>query len=1367
MIDIDNEDGNEIKSLYRLFSENSSYELEFRLKTEDALRISKYEEIIDKNYKLFSEEIRDVINYDNKIREVKINGNIQFQRKIQIQKYDIKYLFFTLRLSLSNEESVSSKNNGKLEQTRRIHRKIYKANNFDIHISNILTTKRGKITEEKELEFELHRNIKLLDMIRELSRFIMSIYPGIPIIVKEERIEKILDMLENYNPPLNKWRKSYPQLRDITRNDIKNGILDSASVSNKLDGERMIIVSCSLGTFAIVPSGAIKSEYSFICMNLLKEQKNNEIFILLDSEYNPNDYKFYIFDIYQFEEQQYYNNNIFHIPFSERYNLIDSALNKIEIKNKDKLIKKPFQICSNMKCNVYVETLLTLKSMFEEYKTLENIKKYNDGIVNQLELERDSKKYKFPENLTIDFEIKIKSSSSKDCGVIVDLLVPISDDRKESFLLMEDVNKNYPCINDDKWSDIKNGDVIEFGYDENDFYPIRYRRDKTTGNFYKVALAIWKQIMNPIYLNEYLLLLKEKYPLRENNDKKLEQEILEKIKEEKMETKGAKCLAEMRKYHNQIKIDLLNKNVNKTTSNYSIFDIGSGKGGDLGKFWLEDNKLTKLYLLEPFSEHLNGKGGLYDRIKQMINRNYTFKNRIENGTKVIPLGLSDVDSYNNIMEELNGEKFNFITSFFSLTFFFKSEELLDLLVKFIDNSLMMNGLFIGTCTDGEKLGKYIIQEMKKGEVTLGSCISIIPDFKKLSYECGDKIQIKLNTATVADYQTEYLIYFDKLIDKLKQKNIKLITDKFFNPNLKDKSEQLYSSFHRLFIFKKEKEKRKTFPLIHPYLESGSIEVFETIYSANYTFVRIGTIAEGSCFFHSIYENIDPKYRKLSNRKKKEFIIKKREELVDTITLDEFLYYGDYLINNLLIYLNEKIEEKEEKLVIPTIYPIMNIKQKLEILSSYMEEKHVLSREDIDEFINNEYEKFRDKLKDCSEWISYDVLSFIQRKLNINFIIITDQYRDIYQTANKYNYENPFLLILNLNNTHYEAIGLLYENPKYSEDNKKYLLERIFNISDPVIRQLLGINEVKKMISSHNMFYYLNKFKDNIIDIVSSHTNIKRSSIEGMFIKWYLNSVTYGSYIPNILKIRRDLEFQSKREEKKGKKEKINIDNIINLVNEQVKILNEKVSNVNNKYVYKNVFSNIQKELLKKKYTGNKEEFDQHRNFLSELYNFMRGFNNHLSVPPLLIDNDWIELFGTSVNTKNRYCSPFKIEKDYFGSYGSFFDFEIKAGTYIANPPFDEEIIERMANRLIEQLGNKKDKINIIVIIPNWNDLTGYDLLVESKYVISDNIIPKDFKFYNYYDNLLHPVVDCHIMLLSNYDSKLSLDEFILRWERIR
>ena len=309
-------------------------------------------------------------------------------------------------------------------------------------------------------------------------------------------------------------------------------------------------------------------------------------------------------------------------------------------------------------------------------------------------------------------------------------------------------------------------------------------------------------------------------------------------------------------------------------------------------------------------------------------------------------------------------------------------------------------------------------------------------------------------------------------------------------------------------------------------------------------------------------------------------------------------------------------------------------------------------------------------------------------------------------------------------------------------------------------------ELKRELAEHNIFYYLNEFKKKVLDIVwSSYSNpnaVSKNSVEGMFMKWYLNSIENG-YIPkDKFNIKSDILYQDRKYGFKLKPTEI-----MDLVNKEVIELNNKVKYVNDEYTYKPIFSKIQLELLKKKYTGPENEYNKHINFLSELYSFMGGLSNHMSVPPALIPENCIELFGTPVNTRYKFCSPFIIEKEHFSSLGSFFDYDIKSGMHIANPPFDEDIMARMVNRLNEQL-NKNTQTDIIIVIPKWSDLIAYKNMLISKYHKKNRTINKqNCVFFNYYDQSHVAVVDCYIIHFSNYETKFDIDDFISKWSSIK
>jgi hypothetical protein len=104
--------------------------------------------------------------------------------------------------------------------------------------------------------------------------------------------------------------------------------------------------------------------------------------------------------------------------------------------------------------------------------------------------------------------------------------------------------------------------------------------------------------------------------------------------------------------------------------------------------------------------------------------------------------------------------------------------------------------------------------------------------------------------------------------------------------------------------------------------------------------------------------------------------------------------------------------------------------------------------------------------------------------------------------------------------------------------------------------------------------------------------------------------------------------------------------------------------------------------LKEIFSGQPKDYPEYKSLLLSAYEFMGNLNNHLSIPPNVFKKYNIhELFGSPLNTSNPYCSPFKIEVDYFSSGGSFFDYKIKPGISVANPPFDEILAEKMVKRL--------------------------------------------------------------------------------------
>ena len=287
--------------------------------------------------------------------------------------------------------------------------------------------------------------------------------------------------------------------------------------------------------------------------------------------------------------------------------------------------------------------------------------------------------------------------------------------------------------------------IVEFKYvKENDKYhqwiPIRVRHDKTAdyrsgnrnfGNAYHVANGVWKSIHNPI--TSEMLSGKDGFDL-ENS------EVYYKQSARKTTTRG------LRDFHNKFVKTLLIKNAAKNKE--TLIDMSVGRGGDLFK-WHQSNlefvlgiDLSKMNLenrkdgacaryLKYKSKHrkaptclfINGNSGLNLRNgsgiidakgKQLMSA-IIGKGSKDKGV----LGKVAYDNYG-----IGSEGFDVVSNMFSTHYFFEDVEILNEYLKNVSENCKINGYFIGTCYDGNKVfnmlknkefgeSEYIIENNEK------------------------------------------------------------------------------------------------------------------------------------------------------------------------------------------------------------------------------------------------------------------------------------------------------------------------------------------------------------------------------------------------------------------------------------------------------------------------------------------------------------------------------------------------------------------------------------------------------------------------------------------------------------------------------
>ena len=171
--------------------------------------------------------------------------------------------------------------------------------------------------------------------------------------------------------------------------------------------------------------------------------------------------------------------------------------------------------------------------------------------------------------------------------------------------------------------------------------------------------------------------------------------------------------------------------------------------------------------------------------------------------------------------------------------------------------------------------------------------------------------------------------------------------------------------------------------------------------------------------------------------------------------------------------------------------------------------------------------------------------------------------------------------------------------------------------------------------------------------------------------------------------------------------------------------------------------------------------------LRALYTGLNDSVNHLSVPAPL-KAGLVELFGSPLNTEADYCSPFIIEKEYFGSLGSVFEYSLEINrNYLANPPFDTGTMTAFVVWLEKQLHLTKE-VNVIVVLPNWrSSFEAKTLLENSKYrraITTAN--REECPFYDYVaDRYFHNIgVVIFLLSTSSWEGEHNLNKFKQTWK---
>ena len=247
-----------------------------------------------------------------------------------------------------------------------------------------------------------------------------------------------------------------------------------------------------------------------------------------------------------------------------------------------------------------------------------------------------------------------------------------------------------------------------------------------------------------------------------------------------------------RKYSNHVKFDLLKNAIDlipKTPQNIKLFDIASGRGGDLFKW-------NNLGLRRVIGIDIDK-----DSVSESIQRYSKNRNRLNPNFRVSFYNMSAFESREIQNTILKKNKMDIISCMFALHYFSKTKDSLEHIIRTISSNLKKGGVFIGIAPDS----KYILKLLDKDDTYDNSNIMIemsgsngyrfkIRDCSGNDYFAfkGMSLEYLIDKQQLIELTTKYNLYPLKLPDT--QGIFPNIYDDYPEHNEKVPMSQLYFSF---------------------------------------------------------------------------------------------------------------------------------------------------------------------------------------------------------------------------------------------------------------------------------------------------------------------------------------------------------------------------------------------------------------------------------------------------------------------------------------------------------------------------------------------------------------------------------------------
>lgn len=743
-------------------------------------------------------------------------GDTQFQKKKgQYLRGYLKEIFnkcrvdLNIKLSSASEEDVDTTDEQFVPELIRNRERIsftHSSGMWRIDITRVSTVDRMKTEIEPKISFEIEleylpsiaRTLTIDIVSNIISKILVCIQGGVQsAFLTNKQIDIVL---RNYAGLLkqNPQRPPYfagPLPFTLRMQDLENGKISCGySITDKADGQRYLLyLDDNKNAFFISrPKGNSRLSNS---VSYVGEDSKNRTCILDGELVNNN---FYVFDCLVSNKQSLMNGTPLNQRLEKAANIV---LNNKQIGPISLHMKKFYLTHSDGVKSIkikgqdrqFITKIKQSKDLFamagKIWSNKDKNKSYDlDGLIfTPIGLDYFNKEiYKWkPRSMqTIDFFIKKKAPQT----FILHIASKDPEDKIYKNMTFGGIDGNGTFLNQynqpirnaiyDYSPNLTTGEiqvsvknynvfpdnsVIEFKWHGKNFIPLRTRLDKSFSNGIGATNDAWESIINPISL------AKLEHP------------------------KYVSCI---RKYHNKIK-DHLVKNY---TSDKTVLDIGSGRGGDIHKYIKHKSKYVVGVDIEDVEyNYPKDKMEFY----KVADTEYSIKNLLV--------------AQKSFMKE---KLFDIVNCQFAAHYFFKNRKKLDNFISNVTENLTPNGLLILTFLNGDKVREFLENEnIAQGTgKTMKSqngkeVFRITREYKNNKSLVGDKIRVRLYGTVYfrSSPSVEYLIYPSELIAFMSEKGFRFVSQKqfdeygsMFGTELESLNtpERIYSFMNVAMVFKK-------------------------------------------------------------------------------------------------------------------------------------------------------------------------------------------------------------------------------------------------------------------------------------------------------------------------------------------------------------------------------------------------------------------------------------------------------------------------------------------------------------------------------------------------------------------------------------